>query len=633
MTEDELQSLIGSELAGYRLVRLLGSGGTAVVFEAENVLHPSIKRAIKVVRPELSNREEFRARFMEEAGILERLRHANVVGFYGVREDQHRLVMELELLEGKPLSALLDGGQPLPLEEALRYMQQACEGTAAAHALGIVHRDLKLDNLFLGSDGVIRVLDFGIARAVDDADRMNRATRPGTVPGSPPYMAPEVCEGAVPSYAADVYALGICLYELLMGHHPFQAPGAPMKSSTQMMFAHVKETLPAIATVYAGAPEALNTVAQRTVAKAPAERFPSAQELADALRGLGQVHAPAIPAGATEFALPTFGTQLESEGPSEAHPPASRRGLWAMIAAVVLVGGGFGAYQVSRAAHAAQAPESSEAVPRVEDAGLTMPIADRIGWVTVRAPKVRARDPIYLGVGSDRVLAGVAGFRPAAKVTPPAVDFQIQAHEVTWGVYEAWLEAHGKPLPPLPSFAAPDPEARARLPATSLSWSDADAFCRSIGGNLPTEEQWEYAARGAELRPNPWGSQPMDMSRLHLFAGKDAGLKDVQASPQDATPGVEGQILYDLLGNAREWTRDLWRGNSPSDDVSWVHTNGMTYRTVRGLPVESLPDALPRQGAAYRAAMCASAACPDKTPWNFIGMRCVRPVPKEQQRR
>ena len=237
---------MGRELAGFRIDEHIGSGAAAAVYRGVNLLDDSIVRAIKVVHPALLVDDAFASRFAEEARILERLQHPNVVRFHGARWDGDYLLMELEMLQGQPLSDLVSGATsaPVGVEQALTWVSQASEGVAAAHALGIVHRDIKPSNLFLTLQQQVKVLDFGIARALDDADRASPVTRAGSVPGTPAYMAPEVCRWGNPSTTSDVYALGITLLELLTGHHPLLPPGKPRRSSAEVMLAQVAAAEP-----------------------------------------------------------------------------------------------------------------------------------------------------------------------------------------------------------------------------------------------------------------------------------------------------------------------------------------------------------------------------------------------------
>ena len=172
----------------------------------------------------------------------------------------------------------------LPVAQAIDWVRQAAEGVSAAHALGVVHRDLKPDNLLLTHSGQIKVLDFGIARAMDDVRRHTQLTMAGVIPGTPGYMAPEVCNGALPTPAADVYALGIVLYELLLGWHPLNEPGQTPLSGLQMMFAHVQGDFPRLRTLRADVPESVEQILTQATAKDPAQRFADASGLAAALR-------------------------------------------------------------------------------------------------------------------------------------------------------------------------------------------------------------------------------------------------------------------------------------------------------------------------------------------------------------
>ncbi len=276
----------------------------SVVFRGENLLDPRRLRAIKIIRPELAEQPEFTARFVEEASVLEGLLHPHVVRFYGLRRERDLLVMELELLEGTTLAKHIeDAPAPLSAERAIRWLAEASGAVAAAHAKGIVHRDLKPDNLFVTDAGSIKVLDFGIARALDEADRATKVTVAGLTVGTPAYMAPEVCEGALPSPAADVYALGLTFHEALLGHHPFAAPGEPRKSTTQLMFAHVSQALPALAVARPELPRALVALLERATAKDPAGRFASGEEMFAAAKEVGEEPPKGVH---TEFALLPF---------------------------------------------------------------------------------------------------------------------------------------------------------------------------------------------------------------------------------------------------------------------------------------------------------------------------------------
>jgi serine/threonine-protein kinase len=695
-----LTELVGQELVGFRLTNILGEGGMAVVFRGENALDASIARAIKVVRPELTSNPEFVRRFAEEARTLERLQHPNIVRFYGLRRERGLLVMELELLSGVSLSERLKrsvGG--LSLDESIRLMTEAAEGVAAAHAMGVVHRDLKPENLFLTASA-LKVLDFGIARAIDEADRAGKLTQVGMTLGTPAYMAPEVCNGAAPTAAADVYALGLTLFETLTGAHPILPSSGPRLSSAQIMFAHVNKAIPTLRQVRPDAPPALVDLVGRAVAKDPKDRLPDAATLVRGLRALrsgpAAIAVPAAPGVAeavstrfdvahldasspmvgasphgedTRFALPSMGGELGlGRGVESRHRQGNDTGFGLPhidrmrttgAAAVVgsrsrsggsrtLVMGLLAVAAVGSAAfilktrtdHAGQGEQGEQgAAPSAEPAAAghagassapsaPPPAPERSDeanhWIRVEPP----HEAVVLGV-SDQTPPTVRGLRKARHVTAPSAAFEIQQHEVTWGELDPWLEKN-----PDKKFSAPPevPEAAAQrrmVAASGVPWESAHAYCRSIGGSLPREEEWEYAARGASLRPYAWGDEPIDLARTNTLGGKSARPKQVMFSDQDRTPGSDASAIYDLMGNVQEWTEGIFIEDKPPRspaDEEWVQHGGVTWRSVRGVPLDVQPSQLSAFTAAYRAEMCASGPCPKGTDERrrYVGFRCVR---------
>jgi serine/threonine protein kinase len=321
----EPSSLIGRDLGGYRPTSLVGIGASAWVYRAESVFDRNIVRALKVITPALSRDNVFRRRFAEEARNLDRLRHPGIVQFYGAREIRADgvalLAMELELLDGTDLRQYASRRDPrgVSVVDAVRWVRAAAEAVGAAHALGIVHRDLKPENIQLLSNGSIRVLDFGIARAVDDAARQSSITMAGIVVGTPAYSAPEVLQGATPSTASDVYALGLVLYELLVGRHPFALPSGELRDGLQMASAHFSETPPPVTSLRGDVPTALAACVAGAIAREPTHRIPDAYALAGTLRAIQDGQSaqsaerpaiapspPAVQHAATAFEMPAI---------------------------------------------------------------------------------------------------------------------------------------------------------------------------------------------------------------------------------------------------------------------------------------------------------------------------------------
>jgi hypothetical protein len=194
----------------------------------------------------------------------------------------------------------------------------------------------------------------------------------------------------------------------------------------------------------------------------------------------------------------------------------------------------------------------------------------------------------------------------------PFHPYEIQQHEVTWSELSSWLDARGASVTP-PEWVPASSSERARLPATGVSWKTARAFCRDLGGRLPSEAEWSFAARGPEHRRFPWGNGEPGRDRTPSLSGS---LRPVTSTPRDRTPGP--RPIFDLLGNAREWTQDVW------SDASWTRSEGRVYRTVRGAPLRAEAGANVHLG--YREPVCTGPRCPGTSARvrETVGFRCVR---------
>ncbi len=256
------------EIPGYRILRQLGRGGMATVYLA---LQESVQRevALKVMSPSLQADPDFSERFLREARIAAKLHHRHVVGIHDVGRAGEANYIAMEYLGGGPILAR-DAG-PRPVGFALRVTREIGLALHYAHAKGFVHRDVKPDNILLREDGSAALTDFGIARAADSSTRM---TRTGAVIGTPHYMSPEQARGRPIDGRADLYSLGIVLYELLVGRVPFHAD-----DSLAVGIMHITQPIPVL-------PEHLGPIQQilnRLLAKQPDERYQNGQQLADAI--------------------------------------------------------------------------------------------------------------------------------------------------------------------------------------------------------------------------------------------------------------------------------------------------------------------------------------------------------------
>ena len=287
----ERDAMIGRQVGSYRIAKLLGEGGMGAVYLGE---HPAIgsKVAIKMLHAQYAAKPAIVERFFNEARSVNLIGHDNIVkilDFDVTEEGRHYFVMEF--LHGRALQALLQPGEPLPLERAGPILLQCCRALQAAHERGIVHRDLKPDNVFLveqaGRRDVVKLVDFGIAKLA--ADSGGGMTQPGTVMGTPAYMSPEQAAGeATIDARSDVYSIGVTMFQMATGRLPFADAGP---SFGKILVAHLQQPPPLPRSIEPGVPEELERIVLRTLEKKPEDRYPSMTDLHDALQacmdGLG----------------------------------------------------------------------------------------------------------------------------------------------------------------------------------------------------------------------------------------------------------------------------------------------------------------------------------------------------------
>lgn len=278
--------MIGQIVGNYKIVQALGEGGVGMVYKGvDTMLDREV--AIKVLRPELASQNSVVERFRSEAVTLAKLSHPNIATLYSLFRQGDHLFMVLEYIKGETLDQMLYRRGKIPTDEAIPYFCQALEGIYYAHKLGIVHRDIKPGNMMLAEDGILKVLDFGIARLLGT----NRMTRVGNVIGTLEYMSPEQVKGLETDARSDVYGLGIMLYEMLTGKLPFESENdfELMKMQTEML------PLPPRALV-SDIPVEVEEAIMKSVAKNPDDRFGSAGDFLNTFLDMG-------------FALPnmTFG--------------------------------------------------------------------------------------------------------------------------------------------------------------------------------------------------------------------------------------------------------------------------------------------------------------------------------------
>ncbi|WNG86439.1 serine/threonine-protein kinase [Mycobacterium sp. ITM-2016-00317] len=348
MTEPEPRSRVGSQIGPYRLRRLLGKGGMGEVYEAEDTVRERVV-ALKLLPEAVSHDPVFRTRLQREAHAAGRLQEPHVVPIHDYGEIDGLLFVDMRLIDGTDLRTILRERGPMDPARATAVVRQIASALDSAHRAGILHRDVKPENILLDHDDFAYLVDFGIANAATD----ETLTQLGTAVGTYAYMAPERFGGGEVDHRADVYALTCVLYECLTGVPPFRGD-----SVSAVIAAHLNNPPPRPSAQRPGLPAGLDEVVARGLAKRPQDRYPSAGEMARAAADAVAVTWPPMPPG------------RESKGPMVAFLAAG--------AVIVLTLAGLGIWLMVRSGDSTEATDASDSMAaRTDGAVPTSPEPSR----------------------------------------------------------------------------------------------------------------------------------------------------------------------------------------------------------------------------------------------------------------
>jgi serine/threonine-protein kinase len=424
--------LIGSTLSGrYRIIRKIGEGGMGIVYEAEHVLIEK-RVGLKVLREDFSNRFDVVERFRQEAKSASKIGHEHIIDIsdFGVTQSGANFFV-MELLQGRDLAEELSKIGPLSPRRALAIVLQCAEALGAAHDKGIVHRDMKPENIFLverrSEEDFVKIVDFGIAKMsdIETGGPGRKLTKTGMIFGTPEYMSPEQGAGKPLDHRVDIYALGIILYELLTGRVPFMGDTF-MGILTQHMF----EQVPPLKTFNprCNVPDEVERIVFRAVAKDPDERYRSMEEFAGDLSGAltrtpNTVSSLAPPPGTVTHyghgeseSIAQRSPRLLASAPATDFPSSgSKRGPLIAAAAALLVAGAGAAIFLLRPAQQGGEPARIEAVTQ-PDTKPPVPASAPAGPPVVPTPPA-APVKVLIEVqtepgGADVVVDGKPGCSP-----------------------------------------------------------------------------------------------------------------------------------------------------------------------------------------------------------------------------
>jgi serine/threonine protein kinase len=341
----ETQPDPGIQIAGYRIEARLGRGGMGDVYRAVQ-LSLGRRVALKILAPKLAADDVFRRRFLRESRIASSIDHPSIIPIYETGEDGGLLYIAMRYVDGMDLSTLLRRDGRLAPTRALAIMTQVASALDAAHARGLVHRDVKPGNILLaagpaGSDGHCYLCDFGLIKEVDTQQARSALTATGQFVGTIPYVAPEQIEGSDVDGRADVYSLGCVLFHCLTGSVPFER-----MNDIEVVFAHLREPPPPVSGRVPGLPTALDAIVARAMAKSRDDRWPTCTALVTAMQAevrsapsaptiaadaeTRSMHLPPVaiatpppPAAASSSAAPTR-IEPAAPAPSVNRPPSPR---------------------------------------------------------------------------------------------------------------------------------------------------------------------------------------------------------------------------------------------------------------------------------------------------------------------
>lgn len=603
----------GAVIAGkLTLLRPLGQGGMGLVWVAR---HESLDTevAVKLIRPErVAADPALIGRFELEAKATARIQHPNVVQVmdFGTHEGDVPYIV-MELLQGFSLAELLASGGRLSFGTARLLVQQVAGALATAHERGVVHRDIKPHNVFIVQPNethplFVKVLDFGIAKLLGDSQVPDGGalTQTGTIVGSPPYMSPEQIEGSRHvDLRSDLWSLAVIIYEALTGQLPFQGGSfvAVGKAVLDGKYRPATE-------LRRGLPKTIDDFLAKALAVDPDGRYQSARELSAAFLALEASEDEALESLRAAAPAEAFATTIEATPavPAPAlrtlsHAPLAKKSPWfdrrkrLATAGVALLGVGGG---VALSALGARSPGGCPpGMKRIDGGAFRMGSPAEGETPSDESPAHEARPrPFCL----DATEVTVSAYAKCAGCTPLAGT--VQGEALTANGVGFWSQFCNK-------------ADAAEHPVNCIDWDSANKYCEAQGLRLPTEEEWELAARGSNGRTYPWGEAPPTAERINgcgaecsrmlterfqktgrgpwpkMYDGDDQAPATAPVGMRAA--GVSPAGVLDLAGNVWEWTSSHYcRYDTPDCGDSrrvirgggWDTVESQDVRGARRLP-------------------------------------------------
>ena len=527
-----LEALLGDK---YQIMRRIGGGGMAHVYLARHRGHGGAF-AVKVLAEYLAQDANIVARFEQEARTAASLSgHPNIVPIFDVGKGDGLHYLIMQYISGEDMANYLRRHGRLTPVDAANVVAQTAEALLWSESKRVVHRDLKPANMLLDTTGRIMILDFGISKIADLADGL---TRPGESLGTPYYMSPEQIRGEACDVRSDLYSLGVVFFELLSGKRPFDN-----ESVTAIQIAHLSTPPPSLASYDPALPDVCDKLVQKMLEKHREDRYQSPQALLDELRSLGAT------SGAGSL-RPHVNAEVEAELSQPVTIPrtdisTTARTILKAQTSVETAGSQSvpmpknGA--VSTEYHQAHAVKRRKFLWLAAAASALTVIVLLMFWLIPAEPPLVFQDAhgkMDLVPAGNFIFGDNSPESPRPRQTMALQSFYIDETEVSNQEYKRFADATGHAAPKSTDYVdKPDD------PVYGVTFKDAQAFAAWAGKRLPTEEEWEKAARGTDGRPYPWGTQPWT-------SGIPTELQPVNSFEDRKSP----YGALNMAGNVFEWT-------------------------------------------------------------------------------
>lgn len=530
----------------YEVIRLIGKGGMGLVYQARHVELDKFV-AIKVLNTRLVENEEAIERFKREARTVAKLEHANVVKVfdYGVKGTICYLIMEY--LQGESLRSRLKNNKQIPLKQITQFLTQVCLALEFVHQQGVVHRDLKPDNIFFHQEAgkeIVKLLDFGIAKLSVVNSAGESLTVTGSVFGTPQYMSPEQCQGKVLDGRSDIYSLGLILYEMISGRRPYDGD-----SPLSFMYAHVHTNPSDLLEIMPDLPPHISKAVMYALVKDLESRCQSATEFLEVFSG------KVAPLSLNENSLTKNINKVTNDLPTKAsYSQVSKIAfatilLFALVGSVWVVGNQLSnSKENTLIATPAFTPEINTKKTPI------LPVKLQDKFVFIEGADVT--------IGSNQIpCPEIPGCETSLDETPPhkvnLKSYFLGKYEVTNQEYYDFILAE-KYLAPSYWLKGKYPQNTENLPVINVSWDDVNNYCAwlskrdGVNYRLPSEEEWEYAARGENSNFYPWGNN-WDYNFSYISEQKVKKPLAIDAAPNNTTDR-SAYGIFAMAGNVREWT-------------------------------------------------------------------------------